>query len=72
MRHTKTTVFYKLHFLGNDINIKDKQNMIEKGYLIKKKVLFIDLDDTIIKTISGNTFPTDVTDFKYVKRFWIR
>lgn len=38
--------------------------MTEKGYLIKKKVLFIDLDDTIITTISGNTFPTDVTDFK--------
>ena len=60
-------MFYKLHFLGNDINIKDKLNMIEKGYLIKKKVLFIDLDDTIIKTISGNTFPTDVTDFKIRK-----
>lgn len=41
--------------------------MIEKGYLINKKVLFIDLDDTIIKTISGNTFPTDVTDFKIRK-----
>lgn len=27
--------------------------MTEKGYLIKKKVLFIDLDDTIITTISG-------------------
>lgn len=41
--------------------------MTEKGYLINKKVLFIDLDDTIIKTISGNTFPTDVTDFKIRK-----
>lgn len=41
--------------------------MTEKGYLIKKKVLFIDLDDTIITTISGNTFPTDVTDFKIRK-----
>lgn len=41
--------------------------MTEKVYLIKKKVLFIDLDDTIITTISGNTFPTDVTDFKIRK-----
>lgn len=41
--------------------------MTEKGYLIKKKVLFIDLDDTIITTISRNTFPTDVTDFKIRK-----
>ena len=41
--------------------------MTEKGYLIKKKVLFIDLDDTIITTISGDTFPTDVTDFKIRK-----
>lgn len=41
--------------------------MTRKGYFIKKKVLFIDLDDTIIKTISGNTFPIDVTDFKIRK-----
>ena len=30
----------------------------------QKQVLFIDLDDTITKTISGKIFPTDVTDFK--------
>ena len=41
--------------------------MTGKGYFIKKKVLFIDLDDTIIKTISGNKFPIDVTDFKIRK-----
>ena len=29
-----------------------------------KKVLFIDLDDTLIKTISGKTFPEDITDFR--------
>ena len=29
-----------------------------------KKVLFIDLDGTIIKTISGKTFPEDITDFR--------
>lgn len=29
-----------------------------------KKVLFIDLDDTLIKTISGKTFPKDITDFR--------
>lgn len=29
-----------------------------------KKVLFIDLDGTLIKTVSGKTFPEDITDFK--------
>ena len=29
-----------------------------------KKELFIDLDDTLIKTISGKTFPEDITDFR--------
>ena len=29
-----------------------------------KKVLFIDLDDTLIKTISGKKFPKDITDFR--------
>ena len=29
-----------------------------------KKVLFIDLDGSLIKNISGNTFPVDITDFR--------
>ena len=29
-----------------------------------KKVLFIDLDSTLIKNISGKTFPEDITDFR--------
>lgn len=29
-----------------------------------KKVLFIDLDGTLIKTISDKTFPEDITDFR--------
>jgi len=29
-----------------------------------KRVLFIDLDGTLIKTISGKTFPEDITDFR--------
>lgn len=29
-----------------------------------KKVLFIDLDGTLIKTISGKTIPEDITDFR--------
>lgn len=32
-----------------------------------KKVLFIDLDDTLIKTISGKTFPED----RCASRFFI-
>ncbi len=31
--------------------------------LFDKTVLFIDLDGTLIKTASGNTFPKDCTDF---------
>lgn len=33
----------------------------------QKQVLFIDLDDTIIKTVSGRTFPVDITDFEIRK-----
>ena len=29
-----------------------------------KKLLFIDLDSTLIQTISGKTFPEDITDFR--------
>lgn len=32
-----------------------------------KKILFADLDDTLIKTVSGKTFPEDVTDFRIRK-----
>lgn len=32
--------------------------------LYNKTVLFIDLDNTLIKTISGKTFPEDITDFR--------
>lgn len=32
--------------------------------LINKRILFIDLDSTLIKTISGKTFPEDITDFR--------
>lgn len=41
--------------------------MTDKGYLKIKQVLFIDLDDTITKTISGEKFPVDVTDFRIRK-----
>lgn len=37
--------------------------------LSDKTVLFLDLDDTIIKTISGETFAKDVTDFQIKKDF---
>ena len=35
--------------------------------LKKKKILFIDLDDTLIRTSSGETFAQDVTDFRLRK-----
>lgn len=44
-------------------SIETSKNMNRK----QKQVLFIDLDDTLIMTVSGNTFPTDVTDFKIKK-----
>lgn len=34
----------------------------------QKQVLFIDLDGTIIETVSGKTFPIDVMDFKIRKK----
>lgn len=37
--------------------------------LSDKTVLFLDLDDTIIKTISGETLAKDVTDFQIRKDF---
>jgi DNA 3'-phosphatase len=33
----------------------------------KKRILFFDLDDTLIKTASGKKFPEDVTDFRIRK-----
>lgn len=35
--------------------------------ITKKKILFIDLDDTLIKTASGETFAQDITDFRVRK-----
>ena len=32
-----------------------------------KKILFADLDGTLIRTVSGKTFPEDVTDFRIRK-----
>lgn len=34
---------------------------------MNKKVLFLDLDGTIVSTVSGKTFPEDVTDFRIRK-----
>ena len=35
--------------------------------LNNKTILFIDLDDTLIKTVSGKTFAEDCTDFQIIK-----
>lgn len=34
-----------------------------------KKYIFIDLDGTLINTVSGKTFAEDVTDFRIRKMF---
>jgi DNA 3'-phosphatase len=36
---------------------------------VKKGVLFLDLDGTIIETVSGRTFPTFVGDMKFKENF---
>lgn len=38
--------------------------MVKAKNLKDKRVLFIDMDDTLIKTVSGKTFPEDITDFR--------
>lgn len=39
--------------------------MISKEQVLNKKWLFIDLDDTLIETVSGSTFPTGIWDMKF-------
>lgn len=34
--------------------------MVSKEQVLNKKWLFIDLDDTLIETVSGNTFPAGI------------
>lgn len=39
--------------------------MISKEQVLNKRWLFIDLDDTLIETVSGNTFPAGIWDMKF-------
>lgn len=39
--------------------------MVSKEQVLNKKWLFIDLDDTLIETVSGNTFPAGIWDMKF-------
>lgn len=45
-------------------------NFLKKSEELKeKRIVFLDLDSTIINTVSGKTFPVDVTDFHIDKTF---
>lgn len=45
---------------------------MELDNLMHKRILFFDLDGTLIETESGNTFPHDISDMKIKRNVWLK
>jgi len=57
-----TSNFHTSNFFNNTFSVTSRLFEFESN-----KALFLDLDHTIIKPKSGNTFPKDINDWEFIK-----